>query len=71
MRKRDKKREKARTEVQAKKRRELYQNVELGSRGKRGKGRRQRQRKVKAQAKKEAEREKVETRESVAKPDGR
>jgi len=42
MRKRDKKREKSRAEATAKKRRELYVNVEIGSEGKRGKGRRQR-----------------------------
>ena len=42
MRKRDKKREKARQEVAAKKKRELYVDVEIGPEGKRGKGRRQR-----------------------------
>lgn len=42
MRKRDKKREKARAEKQAKKRREVYQDAVVGTEGKRGKGRRQR-----------------------------
>lgn len=41
MRKRDKKKEKARAESAAKKRREVYVDVEIGSEGKRGKGHRQ------------------------------
>lgn len=42
MRKRDKKREKVRSETLLKKKRELYVDVVVGSEGKRGKGRRQR-----------------------------
>ncbi len=42
MRKRDKKREKARADLAAKKRKELYVDVQIGNEGKRGKGRRQR-----------------------------
>nr|XP_018260115.1 signal recognition particle subunit SRP14 [Kwoniella dejecticola CBS 10117]OBR82273.1 signal recognition particle subunit SRP14 [Kwoniella dejecticola CBS 10117] len=42
MRKRDKKKEKLRVEKLAKKRREVYVDVEVGQAGKRGKGRRQR-----------------------------
>jgi signal recognition particle subunit SRP14 len=67
MRKRDKKREKARAEAQAKKRREVYIDTPVGSEGKRGKGRRQRVRKIVAQKKKEAEREKIEEREEKRK----
>lgn len=42
MRKRDKKKERARAEALAKKRKEIYTDVVVGSEGKRGKGRRQR-----------------------------
>lgn len=42
MRKRDKKREKARTEAATKTKKELYTDVVVGNEGKRGKGRRQR-----------------------------
>nr|ODO04234.1 signal recognition particle subunit SRP14 [Cryptococcus depauperatus CBS 7855] len=64
MRKRDKKKEKARTDALAKKRKELYVDVAIGNEGKRGKGRRQRQRKIAAQRKKEAERERLESRQT-------
>ncbi|KAK4686787.1 signal recognition particle subunit SRP14, partial [Tremellales sp. Uapishka_1] len=60
MRKRDKKKEKAKAEGLAKRRRELMVDVVIGNEGKRGKGHRQRSRKVAAQKKKEAEREKLE-----------
>ncbi|WWD20431.1 hypothetical protein CI109_104907 [Kwoniella shandongensis] len=60
MRKRDKKKEKARAEALAKKRKEVYTDVVLGNEGKRGKGRRQRMRKIAAQKKKESERERLE-----------
>lgn len=42
MRKRDKKKEKARAEAVARRMKEVYEDVELGEGGKRGKGRRQR-----------------------------
>nr|ODN80087.1 signal recognition particle subunit SRP14 [Cryptococcus depauperatus CBS 7841] len=64
MRKRDKKKEKARTDALAKKRKELYVDVAIGNEGKRGKGRRQRQRRIAAQRKKEAERERLESRQT-------
>ncbi|WWC92647.1 uncharacterized protein L201_007606 [Kwoniella dendrophila CBS 6074] len=70
MRKRDKKKEKLRSELLSKKRREVYVDVNIGEDGKRGKGRRQRQRKIKAQKKKEAEREKFESQSSGQKTSG-
>ena len=42
MRKRDKKKEKARAEELARKRKELYVDVHIGNEGKRGKGHKQR-----------------------------
>ncbi|KAL7425230.1 hypothetical protein Q5752_000918 [Cryptotrichosporon argae] len=70
MRKRDKKREKARADALAKRRKEVYVDVDVGDAGKRGKGRRQRMRKIAAQRKKEAEREKIEAREAARAPVG-
>ncbi|WVQ84803.1 hypothetical protein IAT38_006960 [Cryptococcus sp. DSM 104549] len=67
MRRRDKKKEKARAEALAKKRKELYVDVVVGNEGKRGAGKRQRTRKIAAQKKKEVERERLEARQGEQK----